>query len=92
MIHPITALLIQLIDLYMIVLIVWVVLSLLIQFKIVNAYQPLIQKVNYVLYRLTEPVLQPIRRFIPPLGGIDLSPMVLIIGMQFIRNSLIYYF
>lgn len=92
MVHPITALLVQLLDLYMMILIVWVVLSLLIHFKIVNAYQPLIQKVNYALYRLTEPVLQPIRKFIPAPGGLDLSPAILIIGIQFIRNSLIYYF
>ena len=92
MTHPITALLVQLVDLYMLVLTVWVILSLLIHFKIVNAYQPLIQKVNYILYKLTDPVLKHIHRLIPPIGGIDISPMLLIIGLQFVRNSLIYYF
>ena len=92
MIHPITALLVQLIDIYNMIIIIWVVLSLLIYFNIVNPYQPLVQKVNYILHRLMDPVLKHIRRFIPPIGGIDLSPMLLIILLQFVRNSLLYYF
>lgn len=40
------------------------------------------------LYRLTEPVLAPIRRVLPPMGGLDLSPMVLLIGLQFLKRLL----
>lgn len=90
--HPIIYLLVELIDLYNLVLLVWIILSLLIYFKIINAYQPFVQKLNYVLYRLTEPVLAPIRKYVPPIGGLDLSPLVLIFGLHFIRYTLIYYF
>jgi YggT family protein len=60
-------------------------LSILIQFGIVNARQPFVQQVGEFLYRVTEPALAPIRRRLPNLGGIDISPMVLIIGLVFIR-------
>jgi YggT family protein len=45
-----------------------------------------------VLYRLTEPVLRPIRRILPNLGGLDLSPVVLILLLILIRNLLYEYF
>ena len=38
------------------------------------------------LYKITEPVLRPIRRFLPNLGGIDLAPIVLVLGLIFVRN------
>jgi YggT family protein len=44
------------------------------------------------LYRLTEPMLRPIRRFLPDLGGIDISPVVLLVGLYVLRYALNYYF
>ena len=46
---------------------------------------------QYVLYRLTEPLLAPIRRFMPDLGGVDVSPMVLLIGLIFLQRLIIHY-
>jgi YggT family protein len=41
-----------------------------------------------IVYRLTEPALAPIRRALPPMGGLDLSPMVLLIGLRFLKRIL----
>ena len=49
------------------------------------------RQVNYALYRLTEPVLGPIRRFMPDLGGIDISPIIVFLAMYFIRCLVLYY-
>lgn len=73
------------ISIYIWLVIANVVLSFLIQFGIVNARQPIVQQIGEFLYRVTEPALGPIRRRLPNLGGIDISPMVLIIVLVFIR-------
>ena len=92
MINPFLWLILTLIDLYSMAVIVWVVLNLLIQFNVVNAYQPLVRKCNEVLARLIEPVLVRIRRYLPAMGGVDLSPLVLLIGLNFLSYALRYYF
>ena len=51
----------------------------------------IVRQISYALYRLTEPVLAPIRRFLPDLGGLDISPIIVIIALQFIRNLVVYY-
>lgn len=92
MMNPIVYILYQLISLYSMVIFIWVVVGLLIYFKIVNAYQPVVQKVMRVLNRLIEPALRPIRRALPYIEGIDLSPLVLILILQFLSYTLVYYF
>ncbi len=72
-------------------LFVWVILSLLISFNIVNRWHPIVSRVYDVLSRLLEPLLRPIRRILPDLGGIDISPIILIILLNFIERSLYYY-
>lgn len=72
-------------------LFVWVILGLLISFNIVNRWHPVVAKVYDVLSRLLEPMLRPIRRIVPDLGGIDISPIILIILLNFIERSLYYY-
>lgn len=62
-----------------------IVLSWLIQFGIVNARQPAVMQIGEFLYKVTEPLLGPIRRRLPDLGGIDISPMILLIGLYFLR-------
>lgn len=91
MIHPVIELLITVIDLYWYVLIAWIVLSWLISFGVVNRYQPFVQRINFALFRLTEPFLKPIRKHMPDLGGIDLSPIVLMLALFFIKRMIIYY-
>jgi YggT family protein len=73
-------------------LFVWIVLSLLISFNVVNRWQPLVAQVYTALERLFEPLLRPIRRRLPNLGGIDIAPILLIILLRFLDYSLHYYF
>ena len=54
-----------------------------------NTQNQFIYTVLGFLYRITEPALRPIRRIIPPLGGVDLSPMILILALYFIRNLIV---
>ncbi|RJF88502.1 YggT family protein [Oleomonas cavernae] len=82
--------LIQTIDLilglYTWVLIISAVMSWLIAFNVVNAYSPAVRSIGQVLYVLTEPLLRPIRRILPATGGVDFSPIVLLIAIFFLRR------
>lgn len=82
--NPIIWLFEAVIWLYMYIVIGQVILSLLVSFGIVNARQPFVAALGEFLYKATEPVLAPIRRRMPDLGPIDISPVVLLIGLQFI--------
>lgn len=75
-----------LISLYTWVLIASAVLSWLVAFNVVNVRNPVVAQIGDMLYRLTEPALRPIRRIMPNLGGVDISPIILIIGLVFVRN------
>jgi YggT family protein len=74
----------------MFVLIVQAILSWLIVFGVVNRYNRAVSIVGDITYRLTEPVLRPIRRFVPNVGGLDLSFLILVLLIYFIRNELHY--
>ena len=76
------------IQLYIYVLIAAAVLSWLIAFNVVNTHNRFVAMIADALWRLTEPVLAPIRRILPSLGGLDLSPVVLILLLIFLRNLL----
>ncbi len=89
MLSPLILLIVQVVYLYNCVLIAWLVLSWLISFGIVNRYQPFVQRVNVALFRLTDPLLRPIRKYMPDLGGIDISPIILMLLLNFISNELI---
>jgi len=78
-------------NLYSWCLIVWVIMSWLISFNVINTHNRLVHLVGDFLYRITEPALRPIRRFLPNLGGLDLSPIVLILVVWFARNLLAEY-
>ncbi len=92
MLSPFIILLINVVDLYMLCVIVWAVVYTLISFNIVNARQPLVQKIMYALDKLCEPVLKKIRKYMPELGGLDLSPIVLLLLLGFVKNALRTYF
>jgi len=76
------------IDLYIWVLIISAVMSWLVAFGVINTNNRFVYTVMDVLWRLTEPVLRPIRRMLPNLGGIDISPVILILLLYFVRNLL----
>jgi len=75
--------------LYIIILIASAVISWLVAFNVLNTQNQLVYGVLGFLYRLTEPVLKPIRRILPAMGGIDLSPIALIILLYFVRDLLV---
>ena len=80
-----------LLELYTWALIISVILSWLYQFNVINTANQYILMVSNFFYRITEPALRPIRRWMPKLGGIDISPLVLIIGIIFLRSLLVEY-
>ena len=80
-----------LIELYIWVLIASAVLSWLVAFNVVNTRNRFVYTVGDVLHKLTEPALRPIRRILPNFGGIDLSPVALILLLVFIRQLLFEY-
>lgn len=89
--HPILWLISQLISLLSMALFAWIILGLLISFNIVNRWHPVVSAIYNALSRLLEPALRPLRRLLPDLGGIDISPILLIILLNFIEKSLYYY-
>jgi len=78
------------ITLYIWILIAAAVLSWLIAFNVVNTRNPIVASVGDFLYRVTEPALRPIRSLLPNLGGIDISPVILILGLLFLRNLIFW--
>jgi YggT family protein len=73
---------------YIWALIIGAVLSWLVAFNVVNNHNRVVQVVGDFLYRITEPLLRPIRRVIPSINGIDLSPLVLIFIIYFVQSFL----
>jgi len=85
---PLIKLALIVINLFIWVVIIQAILSWLIAFNVVNTYNRVVGTISEVLYRLTEPALRPIRRYLPSMGGVDLSPMVLILGLIFVQMVL----
>lgn len=77
------------ITLYMGIVITSVILTWLIAFDVINRRNQFVYMISDALYRLTEPALRPIRRMMPDLGGLDVSPVILILGLIFVRDVLI---
>ena len=90
--NPFLWLISTLIWLYIYVLIAAAVLSWLLAFNVVNPRNQFVAMVGDVLYRVTEPALRPIRSVMPDLGGIDISPVILILGLAFLERLLYWAF
>jgi YggT family protein len=74
-----------LIYLYICVMIVAVIASWMVSFGILNTYNPNARAILRVLAALTEPVFRPVRRLIPPLGGLDLSPLIVYLLLRVLQ-------
>ena len=83
---PLISFIVLVIDLYIWVVIASAILSWLIAFNVVNTQNRFVYTVADMLYRVTEPALRPIRNIIPNLGGIDISPVILILFLLFIHD------
>ena len=77
------------IDLYIWILIIGVILSWLVAFNVVNTSNRFVYMVGDFIHRITEPALRPIRNVLPNLGGVDISPMVLILLLLFVQQILV---
>jgi YggT family protein len=76
-------------DIYWWILIASAIFSWLYAFNVVNSRNQVVGMIGDFLFRITEPVLRPIRRFLPDLGGIDISPIVVLLIIFFLRQFLI---
>ena len=81
----------SLIELYIIVLIVTIIASWLIGFGIVNPHNNIVGAILRTCHSLTEPVLRPVRNLLPNLGGIDISPIFVFIGLRALQVALNTY-
>ena len=81
----------QIISLYLYTLIAYVIITLLVQFEVINKYNKIIDLILKGLITLHEPLLIKIRKYIPFIGGMDFSPVIVILLLSFIRNLLIDY-
>ena len=86
-------LLIWLIDLafsiYIWIIIIQVAVSWLIAFEVINASNPQAQNLIRLMQKATDPLYQPLRKFIPAIGGIDITPIILILGLSVLQNIVI---
>ena len=89
MIGALRDVLITILDLYTYVIIAAVIVSWLVAFGVINTYNQFARMVLRVLHALTEPLFAPIRRIIPPLGGLDLSPLIALLLIFFLQRWLI---
>lgn len=91
MYNPAVWLLLRLIDLYTWIVIIAVVVSWLVAFGVINTYNRFARGAVQALDALTEPVFRQVRRVIPPIGGLDLSPLIVLILLEFLSYVIVYY-
>ena len=76
----------SLISIYLWIIIINALLSWLVAFNILNTQNRFVFSVLDTTYKLTDPILNKIRRFVPNFGSVDISPIILILGLMFLRN------
>ena len=86
--NPVVALIMLLLNLYWWVVIIAVIVSWLIAFNVINTYNNFVRSLLRALGSLTEPVFRRVRKVVPPIGGLDLSPMIVLLAIWFIQYSL----
>lgn len=91
MMNSLLLLIANVLQLYIWAVILVAIIGWLVAFGVINSSNRLVYMVMNFLYRITEPALAPIRRLLPEIGGLDLSPIVLILLVYFLRNLLLEY-
>ena len=89
--HPVIWLLLAILDIYFWVIVAAVVSSWLVAFGVINSHNHFVRQLVLGLDAVTRPVLRPIRRILPTMGGLDLSPMIVCILIVFIERLIDYY-
>ena len=89
--NSLLGLLIQIIDLYKLVLVVYIIVTWLIAFNIRNTSNRFVYSVMEILYRLSEPSLRIVRKYIPNFGSVDISPIIVYLALEFFQRLIIEY-
>ena len=84
-------LLVQIINLFQFILVIYIIATWLINFNIINTSNRLVYTIMEAMYRLCEPSLNFVRKYLPTFGSVDLSPIVVYLGLWFIKSLLIEY-
>jgi len=92
MLSAIGNLLLLLLDVFFWVIIIQVVLSWLVAFDVINTRNPQGQNLIRLLNKITDPVFTPLRRFVPPIAGIDVTPIIVIFGIYLLKNLVFRFF
>ena len=88
--------LLLILDIVWFIILAHVIMSWLINFQVLNLHQQLVAQIWYSLNRILEPIYGPIRRFLPAMGGLDLTPLVVLVGVYALRiiliNNAVYFY
>ena len=76
-------------NIYIGIIIIQVAVSWLLIFDVINASNAQAQNLIALLKRATDPVYEPLRKYVPPIGGIDITPIIVILGLSLVRSVLI---
>ena len=88
MLNPVAALIITILDIYKWIVIAAVIVSWLTAFNVINVHNNFVRSLLRILLALTEPVFRPIRRILPSMGGLDLSPLVVFVLIWFLQYTI----
>jgi len=79
-------------NIFLWIIIIQVVLSWLIAFEVINVKNPQAQNLIRLLHKITDPVYKPLRKFIPAIGGIDVTPIIIIFGISILQKLIVQTF
>jgi len=89
--NSLLGLIIQIINLYQFILVVYIITTWLLNFNIINASNKLVFTLMDAMHRLCEPSLRLVRRYLPVFGTLDISPIIVYLGLWFLKSLLIEY-
>jgi YggT family protein len=88
---PVVWIVLLILDIYFWIIVIAVVASWLVAFGVINAYNPFVRQVLSALRALTEPVFRLVRKVVPIMGGLDLSPLIVCLVIYFLQYGISYY-
>ncbi len=74
------------IQLYIFIIVLHIAISWLVIFKVLDMNNPQAKNLVALLQKVTDPVMKPVQKYVPPIGGIDLTPVIVIIGLQILSS------
>ena len=89
--NPFVFTLLIVIDILWWIMIIHIIMSWLINFNVLNYHQPIVRQIYQGLAAALEPIYRPIRRLLPPMQGLDFTPLVVFVGLIFLRQAVIFY-